>query len=204
MTTTRECPDNITYGTAEETADGIFNTMAALVLFVLSALFVDLAGYWLHRLAHSKVSGPMYRAHMTHHVVNYPPRAFFSPTYRTSGSDSLIVWFAPFMLVYIGVVVAVFHPIHILAILAGAAFTSVASSVAHDLTHVTGSIVWRRKRFLGITVRHHAHHFKMSRNFGILIGLWDRIFRTRRGPIASQGLPLSQPPGSLRSPDDGR
>lgn len=154
--------------------------IAAVLCFLASAAVVDLAGYWLHRWAH-RPSSPLHRAHMTHHVVNYPPKAFFSTKYRSARSDSLAIWFAPFGLAYATAVILLGIP-HPVPILLGGAAVAVLSSVLHDLTHISGSMVWRTYGFRGIAVRHHSHHFKMGRNFGILFPWWDVLFRTRRAP----------------------
>ncbi len=160
--------------------------LAAVLWFLASAVFVDLAGYWLHRWAH-RPGSPLYRSHMTHHVINYPPKAFFSTKYRSARSDSLGIWFAPFGFLYVLILLLMDAP-HLWAAILGGAVVAVLSSVLHDKTHIEGSIVWRQKLFLGIAVRHHLHHFKMGRNFGILFPWWDDIFRTRRSPGSpSQG-----------------
>lgn len=152
--------------------------MTAILWFLGSAVLVDLIGYWLHRWSH-RPGSPMYRAHMTHHVENYPPRMFFSRSYRSSGRDGLAIYFAPFAVLYVLLVVLSGVP-HPMAILAGGAGIALASSVAHDLTHISNSAAWRWRILRGIAVRHHTHHFKMGRNFGILVGAWDTLFRTRR------------------------
>lgn len=152
--------------------------VAAVLWFIASAAIVDLVGYWLHRWAHRPRS-PLYRPHMTHHVTNYPPKAFFSSRYRTSGSDSLALWFAPFAIIYGAVVILSGHP-HPWAMLAGLVLVALLSSVAHDLSHVRASILWRNRWLGGIAARHHLHHFKMGRNYGIIVPWWDIIFGTRR------------------------
>ncbi len=70
---------------------------------------------------------------------------------------------------------------------------AVLSAAIHDLTHVEGSLAWRRSQLVGMAVRHHAHHFKMRRNFGIILSWWDVLFGTRRtsspSPQARARLP---------------
>lgn len=157
--------------------------MLAIILFLASAVFVDFAGYWLHRWAH-RPSSPIYRPHMTHHVINYPPRSFFSTNYKSSHSDGLALWFYPFGIVYVAVVLMCGVP-HPLAIFAGGGLVAALSSRSHTLTHVSGSYLWKSKQFSGIAVRHYSHHFKMGRNFGVLVPWWDGIFGTRRQQIPS-------------------
>lgn len=150
--------------------------MVEILLFFASAVFVDFVGYWLHRLAHVPGS-PLHRAHLTHHAVNYPPQSVLSDRYRSSRKDSLIIWFAPVGIAYAGLVaLAAPHPIPVLV---GGLVSAALSSALHDLSHISGSIVWRWSLLKGIGVRHHAHHFKMKRNFGILLPVWDNLFGTR-------------------------
>lgn len=148
--------------------------------FFASWVLVDLIGYWLHRWAHQPGS-PLYRSHMTHHVVNYPSRSFMSDGYRSSGNDSLAVWFAPFFMLYcVGAVLALGWPGAVPA-LAGAIPPAVINTVIHDLTHIRGSIAWRWPYLRNLSLAHYAHHRNMRRNFGVATLLWDRIFRTHWG-----------------------
>lgn len=148
----------------------------AVFLFFASAAFVDLAGYWLHRWAH-RPSSPLFGPHMTHHVQNYPPRRFFSERYESSGSDSLAIWFAPFGAVYVAAVLLLGAP-HPVAILLGGAASAAVSSVLHDFSHVRDSWFWRVPFLRGAGVRHHWHHRRMQRNFGVVFSWWDRLFGT--------------------------
>lgn len=157
--------------------------VAAVLWFLASAILIDLIGYWLHRWIHVPGSWG-YRSHMTHHVTNYPPRRFFSDKYRSSRKDSLVWYFLPFGVLYALLVVWAGLP-HPVAIISGAACSAILSSVLHDLTHITQSIMWRRKWLIGIAVRHHLHHFKMGRNFGIIFPWWDVLFGTRRAKVAA-------------------
>ena len=158
--------------------------MEAIIWFLGSALFVDLIGYLLHRWAH-RPSSPLHRAHMTHHVENYPARSFFSKSYRTSGSDSLVLWFAPFGILYVALVLLLGLP-HPVAILLGGAATAVTSSIIHDLSHIKNSVVWRLPILKTMGRWHRIHHSKMNRNFGIILTFWDRIFRTSHPGSASR------------------
>lgn len=151
--------------------------LAVVAWFVGSAVFVDFVGYWLHRWAHVRESH-MYRAHMTHHAVNYPPHRFFSSEYRSSGGDGLARYFLPFGVAY-AVLLALACPSPLAAILGGLAVAG-ASSLLHDLTHIEGSIAWRIRPLKHLAEHHRTHHLKMGRNFGILCDVWDRLFRTHR------------------------
>lgn len=149
----------------------------AVLAFVASAIFVDLVGYWLHRWAHSPTS-PLNRAHETHHR-KYPYRNFLSDGYRSAGSDSLAIWFAPFGIAYAATILLAGVP-HPAAILIGGGLVALASSVVHDLTHIRGSMAWRWRVLRRIARRHRIHHSRTDTHFGVLSGVWDRLFRTAR------------------------
>lgn len=151
--------------------------MGFLVSFVVSAVLVDLIGYWLHRWSHRKSSGPLNRSHMTHHVVNYPPWDLLSKRYRSSKLDNLALWFAPFGIVYVvaGLVIGVPN-MH--AVIAGGLLVAVLNSVVHDAAHISGSFIWRSRRLSSAAERHLTHHKKMGKNFGILFNCWDQLFGT--------------------------
>jgi sterol desaturase/sphingolipid hydroxylase (fatty acid hydroxylase superfamily) len=158
----------------------------ALIGFLSSAVVVDLAGYWLHRWAHSP-SSPLYRPHMTHHVRNYPPREFLSDRYRSSGSDNLAIWFAPFGVIYALIVIISGMP-HQVPILLGGAVAAVANAVMHDLTHIKDSVAWRSPWLRSMSVYHRVHHSHMRRNYGLLSSCWDRLFGTMwRGRVGREG-----------------
>ncbi len=157
--------------------------MAAVTWFLLSAIITDLIGYWLHRWAH-RPGSPLYRPHMTHHVTNYPAGDFTSETYRGAGRDSLAIWLTPFGLVYaLLVLLACPHP---WAALAGSTAIMVLSSELHDGSHVADSVT-RQFCFLSRLVKRHlVHHSRTDRCFGILTGVWDRLFATNWPGSASR------------------
>jgi sterol desaturase/sphingolipid hydroxylase (fatty acid hydroxylase superfamily) len=118
----------------------------------------------------------MYRAHMTHHLINYPAKRFLSDNYHSSGSDSLAIWFAPFGVLY--AVLVFLSPLPVLPILLGGAAVALVNSVFHDLTHVSRSLAWRFRPFRRMGIWHRIHHSKMNSNYGILSPVWDWLFRT--------------------------
>lgn len=111
---------------------------------------------------------------MTHHLVAYPPRAITSQRYLSSGGDSLVIWFAPFAIVYVLLVLLVGLPA--IPILAGGGIVALLNSALHDMMHVEGSLISRIMP--AATARHRWHHRRMRRNFGILSSAWDRLFGT--------------------------
>lgn len=149
-----------------------------IIQFFVSWIFVDFIGYWLHRWSHVS-SSPLYKRHMTHHIKNYPARKFLSTKeYRSSGSDSLAFWFAPFFIFYCIMSLLLFQFSTATAIIIGAIPPSVLSVVIHDMTHVQNSFIWKHIRFRYLVRGHYAHHRNMRKNFGITSYIWDRIFFT--------------------------
>ena len=176
-----------------------------VTVFLCSAVLTDLAGYWLHRMIHQRWSGPMYRAHMTHHLVLYPPGKMFSERYQSAGWDSLALWFSPFFVLLVGGYFLLGGP-HPWVAAAGALASAMASSYAHDMTHIRGSFMWRWFGWTkDISVRHHTHHYKMRKNYGILVPWWDVMFRTRAGRSVAAFLAQRQSQRRARPgrPDDG-
>jgi sterol desaturase/sphingolipid hydroxylase (fatty acid hydroxylase superfamily) len=155
-----------------------------IIWFLASAGFVDMVGYWLHRWSHRPKS-PLYRSHMTHHVINYPSASFLSEKYKGAGSDNLAFWFAPFIMIYVAAIIIIGLP-HQAAIFSGGGVIAVGSVIVHDLTHITNSIMWRWPLLNKSATWHRIHHRKMGKNFGIIFSCWDRIFRTRYLGSSSQ------------------
>ena len=149
-------------------------------LFVGSWLLVDFIGYWLHRLAHQPWS-PLYASHMTHHVQLYPAKDFTSDKYRSSGGDSLALWFAPMLALYwiLSVVLLGWASVPVLV---GSLPPALLSTFVHDWTHTNNSPLrytkWTRK-WIYIHLQHHRNHKK---DLGITIFWWDRLFRTYKEP----------------------
>jgi len=148
-----------------------------ITAFFISWISVDFIGYWLHRWSHIE-SSPLYKRHMTHHIKNYPARNFISKNYRSSGSDSLAVWFAPFLVIYCSFFFIILPDSLALMISLGAIPPAFLSTAIHDLTHLKGSFIWRHKKLEHLAVGHYAHHRNMRKNFGITSFFWDRIFKT--------------------------
>ena len=155
-----------------------------MLAFFLSLVFVDLAGYWLHRWAHVKGS-PFYRPHMVHHVRVYPPRRFLSESYETSGGGNLLLWFGPVLVLYVSLLWLLLPWPMALTGTVGGVIPGIVSSLVHDATHIRGSWVWRR---LGpLAEMHEVHHRRMRTNLGIVHFGWDRVFGTWRSPARAGG-----------------
>lgn len=175
--------------------------ITAPTMLLLGLLVSDCAGYWLHRLAHWRRGGAVYRAHMAHHEVLYG-REFLSDAYRDPpASGSSVLAFLPFVLGLAALFVLV-APAPLGAALAleclGLAWLN---SYIHDGLHVRRFWLARFRWFRRLRRLHRQHHLDMSTNFGIFTWLWDRAFRTFRDPAAKRvdlGPHAPVPTGDMR------
>src|ERR1700722_13776261 len=60
------------------------------IAFIISSIF----GFGMHWAIHQRWSGKLYRSHMTHHLILYPPYDFQSDVYRDAGNDRSTKLFA--------------------------------------------------------------------------------------------------------------
>lgn len=155
-----------------------------LLVVCASLFFTSFFGYLVHRLLHVTWAGPLYRAHMNHHLIEYPPYRLVTSSYRrTKWYNSGTFLFTPplvcllvligGLLTWAGValwVTAVFAVIMI--------SFAVSNDVIHDSFHIENCRLqrfgwWRRKQ-----AQHFIHHRNMKRNYGIISFEFDRSFKT--------------------------
>jgi len=157
--------------------------LTVLLIFCLTSVGISFLGYWSHRAFHQPWSRWFYRAHMNHHLQQYPPGNFFSDKYREAGADDTMWYF-----------LAVFSPLLItLALLTCFGVISwlvgittlvsmFACGYAHDyihaLFHVNGSWINRFKLGQYWIRLHQEHHNDMQVNLGIFTFWCDRLFST--------------------------
>lgn len=163
--------------------------MLAAISIVLSVLLGSLAGYAIHWVMHRPWSGPLYRSHMDHHQVRYPPNDLYSVgKYRSSGSASGWLTFTPLvMLAGIGILALLNLGLHVerwvqLVVVALVALVGWAHGYVHDAFHVSDHWLGRFASFQRLRLLHEPHHFNMRKNLGILWFGWDRLFRTFERP----------------------
>lgn len=156
-------------------------TVLLLLWMLTVGTFAGWAGHWaLHR----PWAGPLYLAHLRHHML-YPPSDFESVRYRGAGWKSTVF--------SLGTVVALL----VLATLyaasrlgfsgaelgAAAAFAAVlgwAHNYVHDAFHVRGHWLGRFAAFRRLKALHRVHHKHVRKNLGIIWMDWDRAFGTIR------------------------
>lgn len=156
--------------------------MGMLLALILGFFFVEVVGYCFHRLLHTKWTGTLNRAHMTHHLLRYPPEDCLSETYRSAGADNttyrfvvagilvglLFLWLAPLWLA--------------IPIMFDMAAFGALNSYAHDSTHIRGHWLERFAFFRRWREIHYVHHVDMNKNFGIMTFTTDKVVGSYRQP----------------------
>jgi sterol desaturase/sphingolipid hydroxylase (fatty acid hydroxylase superfamily) len=143
--------------------------------FVAAALFGvglwTLVEYLVHRFAyhHAPV---LSRMHHEHHEK--PNEMIGVPSFVSSGLVISICYFP----------LAAFYPVLACGFVSGMLIGYAAYMFVHHATHHLAigpdSFLYRAR------VRHMAHHYRDTTNFGVTTGLWDWVFRTER--VSSRGL----------------
>ena len=154
-----------------------------VLLTIMAIAAVDAFGYWTHRALHQSWTGRLHRAHMTHHLVLYPPTDFVSDKYRHAGSDNTTWTFlalglpllcSPLLVALTGLIgwITAFW---LVGVLGG---SGLLHSFIHDWLHL--KVHWFHwipgaKRLVEL---HKIHHVDMSKNFGIFSFCWDKLGKT--------------------------
>lgn len=156
-----------------------------LVLFA-SLVVASFFGHVVHWILHQKWAGAFHRAHMDHHLTQYPPGRLASDRYRSAKwyrggpflftpplvvilvSTGGLLWRlgAPFWCIWVfGAVVVGFG-----------LFNDYVHDAYHLQSHRLNRFGWyKRGRRL-----HFYHHVHMDKNFGIVFFFWDRVLGTTR------------------------
>ena len=158
----------------------IISLFAATISFVATSFI----GYWVHRLYHLPISGPFYRAHMNHHLQQYPPSDFTSDIYRSAGADNTVLYF---ILTFLPIIVAIIASVFFLgvsiwvclSIFAGMFSAGILHDKLHDAYHLNQSYWQYLPFFRRLQDLHRIHHQgDMKTNYGIFSFVCDRLFGT--------------------------
>ena len=154
-----------------------------LVALAVTFVVVSFMGQVMHWVLHQKWSGFMNETHMEHHLVLYPMGSLVSEKYKTAGKRSGTFVFTialspllltPFVLGLLGVLTWP-TTLACFGLMVG---YGLLNDAIHDSFHITRS-VWRwwpgYKRLRRL---HLLHHNDMTKNYGIFMFVWDKLFRT--------------------------
>lgn len=154
-----------------------------VVILGLTLVFFTFLGYVFHLMFHKPWSGRFYKAHMNHHLKQYPASDYYSDEYRDPGQDNT-VWlftlvFSPFVITVL--LLTVFRIISMtigIPVLLEMALIGWVNNDLHDSFHLRKSF-WQRFWFFDRLVKlHYNHHVNMGTNYGIFSFIWDKIFGT--------------------------
>lgn len=154
-----------------------------LLLALISSVITGMLGYWVHMSFHHSWSGPFFKAHQSHHFIQYPPGDLVSEVYRDAGKDNTLYLFA---LVFIPVIGAVIASIFLFGVSILSAIVIIVSMIGtgllndrlHDSFHLFKS-PWQILPFYKNWQRlHFIHHYDISKNYGIYSFTYDKLFKT--------------------------
>jgi len=153
----------------------------AAIIFTFALL--TLLGYAFHAMFHKPWSGQFFKAHMNHHLKQYPPTDFYSDTYRYAGKDNTVVLFGLVFspLVVTMIVLTATGAVSLflgLSVLAEMGIIGWLNNSLHDSFHLRNTFWERFAFFERLKKLHFQHHVNMQSNYGIFSFVWDKIFRT--------------------------
>lgn len=153
-----------------------------LLTALASFLFSEAVGYVVHRLAHWPKSGKLFRDHLHHHAVAYPPESYTTKEYVANIWMSFLPVFVPIFLLFNAVVFAVFSLPVSLTFFAVSSVVSLVSSFMHDSFHIEVHWLDRFRWHRQLREMHRVHHKHTRKNLGIYMFMYDRLFRSYRAP----------------------
>ena len=154
--------------------------MVTVLVLLLGLFAFEAIGYGIHRAMHSRWSGPLWRAHMTHHIKLYPPKDVLSDTYRDAGHDSAVARYVLVGVVLGALLLWLLPWVMAVGLMAEMAAIGWLNDYIHDATHIRGVWLERFGWFRRLRELHQVHHRNMRRNLGIVTFLMDHVLGTFR------------------------
>ena len=157
--------------------------IAVCLVSALTFVFATLFGHVLHWMIHQPWTGRLYRAHRAHHFDLYPPSDYTSDKYRGAGTDSTVFTFAllgaPLVLFPAAAGLLGWVPVSwsiacVLTLLA----VGFLNDYIHDSFHLNRHWLHGYDFYKRMDDLHYHHHVDTSKNFGIFLFVWDRVFGT--------------------------
>ncbi len=158
-----------------------------IIYIIVSYIFTNLAGWFIHWAIHQKWAGLFNRSHMAHHQTFYPENDLTSDIYRDAGSDSTPRYFiaiaSPLIIIPIILAVLGIIPISFMIILLSMyGVMGYLNNYVHDSMHINNHILSRLPIISHFFEKwkklHFAHHENMASNYGIFTFYFDRLFGT--------------------------
>lgn len=171
-----------------------------ILVVLVSIIFTELVGYFLHQLLHSERISWLSKSHMIHHLKDYGPRDSMRRDEYLSGARKRtsvvgigLEWVVPSAVIYsimIGFMflIGVSWWLQLIAVATSIFWAYLMFNYLHDAMHLTNFWMLRvpllSSWFKKARRRHDIHHKnlsdegRMNRNFGICFFVMDRLFGT--------------------------
>lgn len=158
-----------------------------LFTIFLTYLVTTFFGYVVHWAFHQKWTGPVNKAHMTHHLKLYPADDYLSDVYRQPGKDNTVKLFAfaaiiPVGLLFLSFFLGFMSLSTLIVVCITLAILGFLHDYLHDSFHIRNHWLTKlpiiNKLFGRWNELHYLHHVDMQKNFGIFSFHWDRVFKT--------------------------
>lgn len=149
-----------------------------MLLVFLVGTFV---GHVLHWVMHRRWSGPLFRSHLTHHVL-YTSSKYHSDKYRNPGKDNSALYFVPIITIIICALLWLAPSEFVVWLFLEGIIIGTAHELIHRSFHLKNSKLRKFKWFRNIEALHKEHHRKVHYNYGIFWLGWDRIFGSYHRP----------------------
>lgn len=168
---------------------------------LLGIPFVEVLGYWVHRLVfHQGVLGSkLRRIHIHHHLVEYPPESL-RPVNKIEYSNAK----DPLWHVIGAIVIVILLTLTAFGVLAwwqglalifgSVVYAKYVVSIMHQQYHLPDSRLNKYAHFKRLVVHHDAHHYVQA-NYGVVFIFMDKLFGTYRATVPAEAedvFPLSR------------
>ncbi len=155
---------------SEKSLFNVFSSLPIIIRVILELLLLDFVIYWQHRAMH--LNPYLWRIHRTHHLVN---RLDTSAGLRFHPIEILFSYSIKALVVFVLGPLA----ISIIAYEFILTFTALFNHSSLRLPQLGEKII---SRFVVTPALHFRHHSvetdEMNSNFGTVIPLWDKVFKT--------------------------
>jgi hypothetical protein len=162
--------------------------MLAILLTILITFFVgNLFGYVVHRILHKPWSGYLYKKHLVHHQVLYPPTNYVSDKYRNAGKDNtartFIIIALPLIILPIILWLVGCLPLFLMiTVLVVEGLVGFFNNYLHDSFHIRDHWMYQVPLF-GLLFKHWVylhwlHHVRTDTNYSIFWFVPDKLFGT--------------------------
>lgn len=150
------------------------------VVLALGFLAMEFLGYGIHRAMHWRWTGPIWRAHLTHHhlYAKHP----LSDNYLMAGAHAAPRYYVMAALPIVAALFVLLPFVYALALTVEMAALGALNDAVHDASHVRGHWMERFGWFRRLRAQHQVHHRHANRNYGLLTLIPDHAVGSYADP----------------------